>query len=101
MRSLRVDERARREAKEAAEWYAERGAGLSGLFTDELLAAISFAHSHPLQCSPYLHGTRRAFLKKFPYFVVLLEFKDTVYIVAVAHAKRREGFWMGRVTEKQ
>jgi hypothetical protein len=32
-------------------------------FRDELLAALIYAASHPLSCSPYLHGTRRVLLK--------------------------------------
>jgi len=66
VKTVRVDERARREAREAAEWYTERGRMLGRKFRDELLAALFYAASYPLSCSPYLHGTRRVFLKKFP-----------------------------------
>ena len=97
MKAVRVDERARREAREAAGWYAARGAFLGRRFRDELLAALSYAASHPRSCSLYLHGTRRAFLKRFPYFVVFLEWENEVYVVAVVHAKRREGYWKARV----
>lgn len=97
MKTIRLDERARREAREAANWYAGRGRSLGGRFRDELLAALSYVASHPFSCSPYLHGTRRAFLKKFPYFVVFLDWEDQIFVVAVAHAKRREGYWEARI----
>jgi len=45
----------------------------------------------------YLHGTRRILLKRFPYFIVFFEWQDEVYIVAIAHAKRRPGYWRGRI----
>lgn len=97
MKTVRIDERARREAREAAEWYAERGRMLGRRFRDELLAALSYAASHPLSCSPYLHGTRRVLLKKFPYSVIFLDWKGSIFVVAVAHAKRREGYWKARI----
>jgi plasmid stabilization system protein ParE len=97
VKSLRLDNRARSEAKEAALWYAERGRALAARFRDELLAAITYAAVNPLLCPSYLHGTRRTFLKKFPYFVVFLDWHDEIFIVAVAHAKRREGYWKRRI----
>jgi toxin ParE1/3/4 len=97
VKAVRIDQRARREAKEAAEWYAGHGAALAARFGDELLAAFTFAAANPLLCSPYLHETRRVSLKKFPYFVVFLDCEDEIFIVAVAHSKRREGFWLRRI----
>ena len=97
MKTLRIDQRARREANEVTVWYAERGRPLGRRFRDELLAAISFAAARPLLCSPYLHGTRRAFLKKFSYFIVFLDWQDEIYVIAVVHAKRREGYWKRRI----
>jgi hypothetical protein len=44
-----------------------------------------------------LHGTRRVVLRRFPYFIVFFDWLDEIYIVAVTHAKRRPGYWMGRV----
>jgi plasmid stabilization system protein ParE len=97
VKTVRVDERARREAREAAEWYTERGRMLGRKFRDELLAALFYAASYPLSCSPYLHGTRRVSLKKFPYFVIFLDWEGRIFVVAVAHAKRREGYWKARI----
>jgi hypothetical protein len=33
----------------------------------------------------------------FPYSVIFQEKEDIVLIVAVAHAKRRPGYWRGRI----
>jgi toxin ParE1/3/4 len=97
VKTVRVDERARREAREAAEWYTKRGRMLARRYRDELLAALFYAASHPLSCPPYLHGTRRVFLKKFPYFVVFLDWEGRIFVVAIAHAKRRPGYWAKRI----
>jgi plasmid stabilization system protein ParE len=66
-------------------------------FLDELQAAYSAAAAFPHRYPSYLHGTRRVQLKKFPYFIVYLDWQDEVYIVAAAHAKRRPGFWANRI----
>jgi hypothetical protein len=40
---------------------------------------------------------RRALLARFPYALVFLILEEGVRILAVAHAKRRPGYWLGRV----
>ena len=44
-----------------------------------------------------LYGTRRVFLEKFPYFHVYQDDRDEVYVIAVARAKRRPGYWKKRI----
>jgi len=61
-----------------------------------LLAGFVSAATTPLLYPPYLHGTRRVLLKRFPYFIVFFDWQDEIYIVAVAHAKRRPGYWKRR-----
>jgi plasmid stabilization system protein ParE len=97
VKTLRIHEGARREANLATAWYAERNLFVARRFRDELLSAYSSAASAPPRYPSYLHGTRRVLLKKFPYFVVFLDWQDEIYIVAVAHAKRRPGYWMKRI----
>lgn len=97
MKALRIHELALREANLATVWYAERNPTVARTFRDELLAGFSNAAAFPLRYPTYLHGTRRILLRKFPYFVVFFDWQDEVYVVAVAHAKRRPGYWKGRV----
>jgi toxin ParE1/3/4 len=97
VKTLRIHEGARREANLATVWYAERSLSLACRFRDELLAGFSRAASFPLRYPSYLHGTRRVLLKKFPYFIVFLDWQDEVYVIAVAHAKLRPGYWKRRI----
>jgi plasmid stabilization system protein ParE len=39
---------------------------------------------------------RKFLVRKFPYAVCYREFDDVIWIAAVAHAKRRPGYWLGR-----
>jgi toxin ParE1/3/4 len=45
----------------------------------------------------YLYGTRRYVLRHFPHLVLYLLRDARVIIVAIAHGKRRPGFWAKRV----
>jgi toxin ParE1/3/4 len=42
-------------------------------------------------------GLRRALLSRFPYGVVFVELEDHIRVVAIAHAKRKPGYWLHRV----
>jgi plasmid stabilization system protein ParE len=97
VKALRIHESARREANLAASWYAERSVRSAQRFVDDLLAGFSSAADSQLRYPTYLFGTRRILLKRFPYFIVFFDWQDEVYIVAVAHAKRRPGYWKERV----
>ena len=93
MKAVRIHEAARREANQATLWYSERSVPAVRRFRDELLAGFAHAATSPLHYPSYLHGARRVLLKKFPFITVFLDWQDEIYIVAVAHAKRRPGYW--------
>ncbi len=97
MKALRIHEDARREANLATVWYAERSISSARRFRDELLSIYSSIAASPHHYPSYLHETRRVLLKKFPYFIVFFDWQDEIYIVAVAHAKRRPGYWTNRL----
>jgi len=66
-------------------------------FAEELKSALVRLHKAPLTCPLYLHNTRRALLDHFPYSVVFRERPHDIQILAVAHAKRRPGYWTTRL----
>jgi plasmid stabilization system protein ParE len=66
-------------------------------FADELKAALAHLRKGPQVCPPYLHGTRRILLDRFPFFVVFRERLHDIQIIAIAHAKRRPGYWRKRL----
>jgi plasmid stabilization system protein ParE len=67
----------------------------------ELRATVSDAVRQvaeaPQRWPKYLHGTRRFVLHRFPLAVVYLDVPDFVNIIALAHSKRRPGYWKRRV----
>jgi plasmid stabilization system protein ParE len=45
---------------------------------------------------PYVTGSaRRLPVARFPYYVVFEEFADRIEILAIAHNRRRSGYWRG------
>ena len=84
------------EAKAAEWWYRERNETASGRFQRELDRAIDQISERPETGSPYLSNTRRVLLRRFPFFIVYRARGENIQVVAVAHARRRPGYWRAR-----
>jgi plasmid stabilization system protein ParE len=84
------------DAKAAERWYRERNEIASTRFQRELDRAVDTISERPNTGSPYLGDTRRVLLRRFPFFVVYRVRGDDVQIIAVAHARRRPGYWRAR-----
>ena len=84
------------EARAARAWYLARNVEAGDAFMAELDTAIARIEQAPNQWPPYLGGTRRYLFHRFPFFVVFRETASRIEIVAVAHARRRPGYWLGR-----
>jgi toxin ParE1/3/4 len=87
----------------AAAWYDERVSGLGERFLGEAEAAFARIDETPLEGPPWTHrhlpdGVRRMFLRSFPYSVVYI-LEPRPVVVAVAHARRRPGYWVKRLSE--
>ena len=84
------------ETRAAIQWYAERSVHAAESFLTDLEVTLQHLADNPERLSSYLQGTRRAALRTFPYLVVFRESQDRIQIVAVAHAKRKPGYWRKR-----
>lgn len=87
------------ERDHAADWYEEQGERLGQRFLEALGHAVRRIEAAP-NSFPVFPGeprARRALLGIFPYAVVFVVRVDAVTIVAVAHSKRKPGYWTPRV----
>ena len=84
---------AAREFYNAIEFYDELAAGLGQDVVDEFEAALAQIREFPQSGSPYLNGTRRILMHRFPFSVVYRIKVDLVEVVALAHRARRPGYW--------
>jgi plasmid stabilization system protein ParE len=97
MKPAQVHPEAEAEADGVFEWYWSRSESAALAFDAELREAFIFLRRSPQMCTPYLRGMRRVMLHRFPYFVVFRELPRKIQIIAIAHAKRRPGYWRERI----
>ena len=84
------------DAWEARRWYAELDPRTAASFLAELDHAREQVIAQPDRWPIYLHGTRRYRLRRFPYLLVYRSAPERIIVLAVAHAKRRPGYWKTR-----
>lgn len=94
---LRFHPEAVAEAQAAREWYEARSDTAGRKFAVELRAALERVQAWPERWPKYLRGTRRYLLHRFPYLVVYELADDAVHVVAIAHGRRRPGYWKSRL----
>jgi plasmid stabilization system protein ParE len=87
------------EAQAAVDWYAARSKRAAEAFLNELDHTMQQLSEHPEQSSPFDFGTRRAVLRKFPFLVIFRETATSVEVIAVAHGRRRPGYWRATVSD--
>jgi plasmid stabilization system protein ParE len=86
-----------RELAEAIQFYEDRVPGLGSRFHDHVRRAVDFLREFPL-ASPVLdYGVRKRVVRKFPYNVLYSVEDDYLFILAVAHHKRRPNYWIDRL----
>jgi len=61
------------------------------------MEAVERAIAYPDRGSPYVFGTRRIILTRFPYSVVYVARPDRTAIIGIAHHRRRPGYWQKRL----
>ena len=84
------------EYTEAYRRYAERSADIAATFTEEISRALRLVRQTPERWPRYSARHRRILVRRFPYSVVYLITPERIWIVAVAHARRRPGYWRAR-----
>ena len=88
------------EIRDAFAWYLrEAGQRHAQRFRDELNAKLALLLAHPPGGTSGTSGTaelRKMPLKVFPYTVYFKVQGDVIRVFAVAHHKRRPGYWLKR-----
>lgn len=81
----------------AIEHYEGEFPGLGADFILAVEAASRRIVSFPQHGRPYLGGTRRVLLRRFPFSLVYLNEPGELLVLAVAHHRRRPGYWIDRI----
>lgn len=84
------------EARDAIHWYFDRSPMVADSFRTELFGAIDGLASTANDWPEDEDGTRHYHLKHFPYTVMYEVIGQQVTVFAVAHQRRRPGYWQDR-----
>ena len=88
------------ELRAAVAYYEEQRRGLDREFQAEVEAAIASIRQAPAAFPQHdEQGTRKQLLRRFPYTIFYLELEESIWVAAVAHQRRRPGYWIGRSPE--
>ena len=100
MKPVRFHRAARAELAKAVDYYESRRSGLGLDFQDEVEAVVRRIQPNPGIGGRYKDTNfRHCLVRRFPYVVFYRELESTIWIIAVAHGKRRPGYWSRRRTE--
>lgn len=88
---------ARAELRDAVNYDEAQVSGLGDEFAAEAESAVRLLASHPEIGAPYLVGTRRILVPRFPFSIVYQIRSGQAVIIAVAHQRRRPGYWRKRL----
>ncbi|WP_158563943.1 type II toxin-antitoxin system RelE/ParE family toxin [Jiangella anatolica] len=97
-RKVRIEPEAAAELEGAVHWYDRHRHGLGADFLAAVDNTVAHISRWPVAGAP-VPGVaddipaRRAPVPRFPYTVVYLVLDDTISVLAVAHDKRRPGYW--------
>jgi len=94
---IRFHPEAEREYLAALSWYLERSAVAAQDFEFAVTRAVLKIRLAPRRWPAYFGEFRRYTLHQFPFSIVYQEMLSEVVIFAVAHGRRRPGYWKGRM----
>ena len=105
MKPVRVEPEAKQELAAATEWYEQRREGLGLELLAEIDAVLTAIGRNPGRFPLYPRvtsdlGVRRAAARRFPYSIAFIELPNVVRVLAIAHEKRRPGYWVGRMKSR-
>ena len=97
MVEVRIGEEAEAEYTEALAWYQARSVRAAQGFEEAFAAALERIGQSPEQFPSCGEDEYRfAMLDRYPYSLIYRVLEPVALVVAVAHARRRPGYWAGR-----
>ena len=87
-------EEAEKEFLEAVIWYESKEIGLGTRFRNEIARVINRIAEDPLLWRERSGGYRRVNCPVFPYYIPYFIREDKIIIAAIAHDRRKPGYWV-------
>ncbi len=96
MRVISLLPQAGEELEAAASHYETQQAGLGLALLAEVKMTCDLVAQAPFAARGVRVGLRRKLVRRFPYYVLYRVSDDEILIIAIAHRRRRPGYWRGR-----
>ena len=88
---------ARQEYLDALQWYVGRSEHVARRFQQDIVRGVEMIAEGPLQWPSLEDSMRFIRLRQFPYILYYETLSDSrIQILAVAHSRRRPGYWLHR-----
>jgi toxin ParE1/3/4 len=94
---LVVRDEARRELLEARDYYDEQRPGYGERFVEAVERELALLLDFENIGKPLGGGVRRRTLSNWPYGIVYIIRGEELLVIAVAHHRRRPGYWRSRL----
>jgi toxin ParE1/3/4 len=85
------------EVVEAKAFYKARDSDVALEFEELVSIALDRIELAPERWPPYLDGTHRYLLHRFPYAIIYDVHPASVRVLAIAHQRRRPSYWARRL----
>lgn len=85
------------EVEEAVAYFDEQREGLGERFEEALSDAVAFVAERPLSGKGISKLVRKFRVRTFSYNLIYAVDADEIVIIAVAHHRRRPGYWRNRL----
>jgi toxin ParE1/3/4 len=97
MKPIIIHDKAKQELDQSIGYYEQQKRGLGLDFLSEVENALEKIKINPNIGLPYkIKEIRRYVMRRFPYSIFYTEFAGFIWIVAIAHAKRKPDYWKKR-----
>ncbi len=97
MKPVVIHHKARVELDAAIAYYEQRKAGLGLALQAAIEQATKRIQQNPQIGAPYKTTEfRYAVVRRFPYAIYYAELEEVIWVVAIAHGRRRPNYWRRR-----
>lgn len=97
MKPVIIHSKAREELDHSIFYYEKQKTGLGLDFLSEVEQALGKIQQNPSLGAIYkATGLRRYVVQRFPFLIFYAEFSEFIWIVAIAHGKRKPNYWSTR-----
>ncbi len=100
MKSIVIHSEAKRELDKAMEYYEKQKRGLGLDLLSEIEQVLEKIKINPNLGKSYtIKSLRYCVIRRFPYLIFYTELEAFIWVVAIAHGKRRPNYWQKRNLE--